>query len=178
MAKRLLAMIMCIPLIFCLFSCQKKQEGTGTGSAAPALPTAFATKAWVKTGQIELTCTLERRLLGVYTAAVISPQEIEGLTFSLEGEVLKISFEGKEYEIPPSELPETSFFSMLVSALDASMRVESLTAQKQEGGFLIKGSCSKGEFQMAQKGNALESLKIGDALQATFSDFQAAEIKK
>ena len=104
--------------------------------AKPAEPVLlFDCRARVQASGQEITCTFTRSEGEMARIGILSPQEIQGLSFDWTGTGFSASYAGVTETSAECILPEDSFAPVLIKAMNAAARDGGLAAGNEENSY-------------------------------------------
>jgi hypothetical protein len=136
----------------------------------PDFPQSFDCNFILRQGELEVTGTFSRSLIGEYTFQITSPQPLEGLTFSGRNTELTLSYE--DLSVPKdSPLPKESWFTLIIAAVDDLLQKGELTLSYSDERVLVyQGETYRIGYDAKTKNPV--NLTIGDGICVEFYDMR------
>lgn len=126
----------------------------------------FSCQADITTPNGSYTCAIERA--GLHSASVeILSGSGTGLKWYWNGDGFRQTYEGMTDESPACDLPDNSFASLIVNALDCAQQPNAL---ESAGGNVFRGSMEGNSFAVTADGNT------GNITQLTVSDLNITAV--
>lgn len=123
----------------------------GGESKVPAkVNTEFTSKAVVNLGDKKIECKISRINAKAAYITICTPEELKGMTFSVEDNIFSVSYEGLSFSMDELFIPGSSFVSAVLDVLERADSPESLEFLSSENGIsMYQGDCDYGKFKLA-----------------------------
>ena len=164
-AFRIVPALLAFAVVLTFAGCSAVQE-----MVKPADPVfLFTCRAQVQAAGQEITCTFTRSEGEMASIGILSPQEIQGLSYDWTGTGFSVSYAGVTETSAECTLPGDSFAPVLVKAMNAAAREGGLS-QGEEGNSYAGSFDGKGFTLTAdpQTGNILTLSVPSSGISAEF----------
>ena len=166
MAK-LISVFLCCFMLLALPACKNKNIEKSSD-----IENTFESNVKINYGKNEYECELSHTPEHVNIVKILKPDNLRGLTFSWEDGVCEVSWHDLKCEFSKNILPDSSFISGIIDALNTISSSDSLEACSGEGDYKIfKGNCEAGNFQISvDKNGNIKNLSVPEkGIDAEFS---------
>ena len=130
--RRIVGIVAAVIMLSSLPGCAVVEE-----ISAPAEPELlFSSRAQISAPGTEIGCVFSRYEGGLANITILSPAEIQGMSYDWTGDHFLISFSGLSVKSEKCMLPDTSFAVVMVDALHAAEKELSETGEGEYTGNL------------------------------------------
>ncbi len=172
--KKLLLAVIAGVLLFCLGGCGDKGASPAPSETTTELNHNFSAKADIKFGDLTATADINRTAPDAFTAVLNSPAALKGMTFTYQGETIRVSYKGLSVDLNEDGFAARAMTSAVVKALDSAAKDTGASVKVKGNTVEIAGKNDNGEFTLTldkKTGSALK-LKIPSLdLECKFGDF-------
>lgn len=140
-----LYLFMCTFMVIFLSACRNKNIQNSSD-----IENTFESNVKINYGGKKYECELSHTPEHINIVKILQPENLRGLTFSWENSVCEVSWHNLKCEFSKEILPENSFISEIVDALNWISSSNELELCTQEGDYKkFKGKCDAGEFEVS-----------------------------
>ena len=175
--KKWLAAVLSLVIILFLGGCAGKDESPAPSETTTPMNSSFTAKGDITFGDLSATVDFSRTAPGAFTAVLTSPEALNGMTFSYEGETVQVSYKGLTLHLQEDGLAVKAMTSAIVDAINSAMGDSGMNVKVKGDTASITGENDNGAFTLSlnKKTGAFVELLIPSLdLSCKFSDFKAS----